>query len=136
MKRELTKVHAVAAVIGMAVLLQAGSAGADATCSNDTLHGGYAYSADGFVGLTPIAEAGTYTFDGSGSFSTANTISFGGTIIPRTATGSYNVHADCTGTADVTGGVSFNFAISHPAHSLRFVVTTAGVTVTGTMEKQ
>jgi len=81
-------------------------------CSVQTLHGSYAYSADGYVGqapgpFTPVAEAGVYDFDGSGSFSTSNTISFGGNIIPRTATGTYTVNGDCTGTASITGGVSF-----------------------------
>jgi hypothetical protein len=123
----------------MAVLFQMPSAGAHATCSNVTLHGSYVYSADGFIApppFTPIAEAGTYTFDGSGSFSTANTLSVGGTIVPRSATGTYTVNADCSGTADVTGGVSFNFAITRAAQSLRFVVSTAGVVASGTMEKQ
>jgi hypothetical protein len=110
-------------------------------CSNQTLRGGYAYSADGYVGqapgpFTPVAEAGVYDFDGSGNFSTKNTISFGGTIIPRTATGTYAVNGDCTGTASIAGGVSFGFAIERGASGMHLVVTTPTVTVRGTMDKQ
>lgn len=138
MKREFGQVLAIALPIGIAVLSQAPSAHAEAACSDVTLHGSYAYSADGYAPppFTPIAEAGTYVFDGSGHFSTVNTISVGGTIIPRTATGTYAVNVDCTGTATVTGGVSFNFAITRAAQSLRFVVSTPGVVVAGTMEKE
>lgn len=109
-------------------------------CSTQTLRGGYAYSADGYVGqapgpFTPIAEAGVYDFDGSGNLSTKNTLSFDGTIIPRTATGTYTVNGDCTGTASVTGGVTFAFMIERGGKGMHLVVTTPGVTVRGTMDK-
>lgn len=138
MKRKLAPVLALALPMGIAVLSQAPSAHAEAACSDATLHDSYAYSADGYAPppFTPIAEAGIYVFDGSGGFSTANTISVGGKIIPRTATGTYAVDVDCTGTGTVSGGVSFNFAITRAAQSLRFVVSTPGVVVAGTMEKQ
>jgi hypothetical protein len=110
-------------------------------CSDQTLRGGYAYSAEGYVGqapgsFTPIAEAGVYDFDGSGNFSTKNTISVGGTIIPRTAIGTYTVSGDCTGTASITGGVTFAFAIERRASGMHLVVTTPTVTVRGTMDQQ
>lgn len=139
MKKQVTPVVTTLVLMGMLTPVAASRAGAERTCSNETLHGSYAYSADGFVApapFTPIAEAGTYDFDGSGSFSTANTLSFGGLIIPRTATGTYTVNADCTGSASIDGGVSFNFAIARAATAIRFVVSTSGVAVTGTMEKQ
>jgi hypothetical protein len=130
-------------VMAIPVLFAAPTGRGEGRCSDVSLHGSYAYSANGFVTqtpsqppFTPIAEAGTYTFDGSGSFSTTNTLSVGGQIIPRTATGTYTADADCTGSATISGGVSFNFAIARAARPIRFIVSTAGVAVTGTMEKQ
>lgn len=130
-------------VIAIPALLPAANSHRERSCSNLTLHDSYAYSADGYViqalgdfPLTPIAEAGRYDFDGSGGFTTTNTLSFGGTIIPRAATGTYIVNADCTGSADIDGGVSFNFAITSAAKSLHFVVATPNIAVAGTMERQ
>jgi hypothetical protein len=86
--------------------------------------------------FTPIAEAGVYTFDGAGRLSTANTISFGGQIIPRNDTGTYSVNADCTGTVSLDHGVTFNFGVTRTAKEMRFVVTTPTVAVMGTMTHQ
>jgi hypothetical protein len=130
-------------VVGTPALLAASDSHSQRTCSTLTLHGSYAYSADGYIiqplgdsPLTPIAEAGRYQFDGRGGFTNTNTLSFGGTIIPRAATGSYTVNDDCTGSADINGGVSFHFAITRAAKSIHFVVSTPNVAVAGTMEKQ
>jgi hypothetical protein len=112
-------------------------------CGTQTLRGSYIYSANGFLAaspgqgpFTPIAEAGVYVFDGAGDLSTTNTLSFGGVIIPRTAEGSYTVNADCTGSATADGGVAFNFAVTRSGHEMRFVATTATVSVMGTMTRQ
>jgi hypothetical protein len=112
-------------------------------CGPQSLRGTYIYSADGFVSdvpgqgpFTPIAEAGVYTFDGAGQFSTTNTISIGGQIIPRNDTGTYSVNADCTGSVSLDHGVTFNFAITRSAKEMRLVVTTPTVAVMGTMTHQ
>jgi hypothetical protein len=110
-------------------------------CGIHTLHSSYAYSADGYVAIpgqpfTPVGEVGTYTFDGAGNFLTTNTLSFGGQIIPRTASGTYTVNADCSGSANIINGVSFNFAITRAAKAIRLVVSSPGLVVTGTMEQQ
>jgi hypothetical protein len=112
-------------------------------CGAQTLHGTYIYSADGFVAhvpvqgpFTPIAEAGVYTFDGAGQFSTTNTISVGGQIIPRNATGTYSVNADCTGSVNIKNGATFDFGLTRSAKDMRFVVTTPTVAVMGTMTRQ
>ena|SRR5437879_3681200 len=143
MKNKLIRLVTMSVVMGIPVLFAPPSARGEGNCSTVSFHGSYAYSADGFITqtptqppFTPIAEAGTYTFDGSGGFSTTNTLSVGGLIIPRTATGTYAVDADCTGSATINGGVSFKFAIARAAQSIRFVVSTTGVAVTGKMEKQ
>ncbi len=116
-------------------------------CSEATLDGGYAYLGQGYVktgegrrriGLlfTPIAEAGTYTFDGTGSYVTVNTISFGGDIFPRTETGTYTVNSDCTGSVNQDDGLTFDFAIASSGSEIRFVVTTPTIIVNGSMRKQ
>ncbi len=112
-------------------------------CGAQTLRGTYIYSADGFVAdvpgqgpFTPIAEAGVYTFDGAGHFSTTNTLSYGGQIYPRNDTGTYSVNADCTGSVNLDHGVTFNFAITRSAKEMRLVVTMPTVAVMGTMTHQ
>jgi hypothetical protein len=107
-------------------------------CKAETLHGSYIYSADGFVAqntglFKPIAEAGVYTFDGAGELTTTNTISSGGTIVPRTDTGTYSVNSDCTGSVSLTHGVTFNFAVSRSGSEMRFVVSTPSVSAMGSM---
>jgi hypothetical protein len=142
MRASLVRIVA-ASIVAASVLFTSSRAAAEDKCSNITLHGTYVYSADGFVAktpgqppFTPIAEAGTYTFDGAGGFTTTNTLSFGGLIITRTETGTYAVNPDCTGSASINGGVTFTFAIAQAAKSFRFVVSTTGVTVSGTMDRQ
>lgn len=112
-------------------------------CGAQTLRGAYTYSADGFVTdtpgqppFTPIAEAGVYIFDGAGGASTANTLSFGGVIIPRTDTATYSVQTNCTGSVSLAHGVTFNFAVSRSGSEIRFVVASPGVSVMGTMTPQ
>ena len=133
--------------IVMAVILVAtvciNAAAEENGCGTQTLRGSYIYSAAGFLAaspgqgpFTPIAEAGVYVFDGAGNLSTTNTLSFGGVIIPRTADGSYSVNADCTGSATANGGVAFTFAVTRSGHEMRFVATTATVSVMGTMTQQ
>ena len=111
-------------------------------CGTQTLRGAYIYSGDGFVAatpgqapFTPIAEAGVYMFDGTGRFSTTNTLSFGGQIIPRNDRGTYSVNSDCTGSGNSEGGVSFNFAVTRSGSEMRFVASIPGVSVMGTMTR-
>jgi hypothetical protein len=143
MRKDLQRIAVAVVCITTSVLLFSAATKGDDSCSDKSLNGSYAYSADGYTTpvagqppFTPIAEAGVYTFDGAGNLSTENTISVGGQIIPRTKTGTYVVSANCTGSATVAGGVTFNFAITRAEKSIRFVVTRVGVAVTGTMDKQ
>ena len=157
MKRNVITFLALVGMVGMciALLVLIPSKGSVSTtilpsvyaqeqgCGTQSLRGSYIYSADGFVSdvpgqgpFTPIAEAGVYTFDGAGKFSTTNTISFGGQIFPRNDTGTYSVNADCTGSVNLDHGVTFNFGITRSVKEMRFVVTTPTVAVMGTMTRQ
>jgi len=113
---------------------------ADFGCGPKTLQGSYIYSAAGYLvsggSNTPIAEAGVYSFDGAGGLSTTNTLSFGGAIIPRTGTGTYTVNSNCTGSAAVDGGVTFDFAVSRSNGEVRLVVSTPSFAVQGSMVRQ
>lgn len=89
----------VALALGVAPMAKADDKG----CSNASLKGAFAYSADGFITAPPslagpFAEVGTQTFDGKGGTSATATLSQNGNIIPITVTGSYAVNSDCTGT--------------------------------------
>lgn len=97
-----------------------------AACVNASLSGAYGYSGSGFVltGGTVNAtadEAGLLQFDGQGIVTATYTITSNGTSTPLTATGTYAVTNECTGTAtmsDSTGkSNSLNFAVTNAAAS-------------------
>jgi hypothetical protein len=111
-------------------------------CSTGILRGRYGLSLTGtIVGLGPAAEIGSITFDGAGSLSGTLTASFNGQSVPRTATGTYVVNPDCTGTiaADVTPGGPINLnlvAVDAAGHKALLIVTTPGLIFSGSIETQ
>ena len=76
---------------------------AKAQCSIGTLVGSFVRRDTGFV-TSPPANAGPLagvhlvTFDGSGAFVSAGVSSLNGNVSESTATGTYTVNPDCTGT--------------------------------------
>ena len=77
-------------------------------CSHATLKGDYGLSASGIRGIGPgVTEmfvlTGVRTYDGNGGFTTVSSIhgQMTGASRDLTATGTYQVNADCTGTATV-----------------------------------
>ncbi|HUI80022.1 MAG TPA: hypothetical protein VLY24_18975 [Bryobacteraceae bacterium] len=75
---------------------------AHAQCNNTTLTAGWSYTAAGTDNRGYIehrAEAGLFTFNGTGQFTLKDTASHDGVINRlETSTGTYTVNADCTGT--------------------------------------
>jgi hypothetical protein len=82
-----------------------------AHCSNASLRGTYAFSAQGFTevthdvspaGFVPFAEIGVIVYDGKGNVNsasfTASTTAANGGSFPGTFTGKYSVNSDCRGT--------------------------------------
>ena len=72
-------------------------------CSNASLKGTFAFTRTGFfvsppAFAGPLAEVGTQNFDGRGATTYTATLSQNSNIVPVTATGSYTVNPDCTGT--------------------------------------
>jgi hypothetical protein len=116
----LTKIIPVFAVFSLA----AASDLYASHCSNASLHGTYAYSAQGFgevtpdigsAGFTPFAQTGLAVYDGnghitSGTFTYSTTTANGGSS-RGTFTGTYTVTDDCSGTAtaDLGDGTLFHF---------------------------
>lgn len=81
------------------------NAASKGNCSLATLKGAYGDFEEGtilaqFPGLPappyPVVASGLVTYDGAGNVSATYTASFGGVILPGTATGTYTVNPDCT----------------------------------------
>jgi len=107
----------------------------DGACSNRTLRGDYGSTVEGLVlpapGVAlPIRGVVMAHYDGDGNFTQVDHIVFNG--IPPTlkwtpGTGTYQVNADCTGTAHIvvsTGGfVNVAFVVVRKGKEIHAVVT-------------
>ncbi len=115
-------------------------------CSNITVKGTYAFTGTGSFVLPaalagPFAEVGTQTFDGRGATTYAATLSQNGNIVPVTATGTYTVNADCTGTMTVlvapfSATVHIFFVIENAGSEFRAIETDAGGVITRIARRQ
>jgi hypothetical protein len=110
-------------------------------CSVGMLRGLYLSSWDGHANvggnLVPKAVMEGKRFNGDGTFSNDfGTVNVGGTTIINTTggVGAYTVAADCTGTASVPNGPSFNLYVGPGAQQLWFTQTAGGLGV-GTMTR-
>ena len=110
-------------------------------CSVGMLRGLYLSSWDGHANvggnLVPKAVMEGKRFNGDGTFSNDfGTVNVGGTTIINTTggVGTYTVAADCTGTASVPNGPSFNLYVGPGAQQLWFTQTAGGLGV-GTMTR-
>jgi hypothetical protein len=110
-------------------------------CSVGMLRGLYLSSWDGYANvggnLVPKAVMEGKRFNGDGTFSNDfGTVNVGGTTIINTTggVGAYTVAADCTGTASVPNGPSFNLYVGPGAQQLWFTQTAGGLGV-GTMTR-
>jgi hypothetical protein len=140
----ITKTLAIAAVLalglGIAPMAKAESKG----CSNATLKGTYAHRASGFETAPPalagpIVGVGTDTFDGNGGVTSVATLSVNGNIIPLTATGTYNVNSDCTGTYTIQGGGGITrlvFVIIDNGSDIQAICIDPGVVLTHIFRRQ
>jgi hypothetical protein len=141
MKRySLTKTFTVAAVavlaLGISPLAKADNKG----CSNATIKGTFAHTASGFEIAPPsiagpVAGVGTDTFDGKGGVTTSAMVSVNGNIIPITATGTYKVNPDCTGTYVIPGTTLF-FVIADSGNEIHAICVDPGVVLNHTFRRQ
>ena len=116
------------------------------TCSLSTLRGGYGISFHGLGtsgpvpapinAFIPVAGVGLVTFDGNGNFSLAETVSFGGQILPLTVPGTYSVNPDCTGALQAQNAAHLNFVVVHNGQESLAVNTDQGRVAIDNLEKQ
>ena len=92
-------------LLAIPVVAQTNAAKTSTACSLATLKGTYGDFEQGtilaqFPGFPappyPVVASGVVTYDGAGNVSATYTASFGGVILPGTATGTYAVNPDCT----------------------------------------
>jgi hypothetical protein len=103
-------------------------------CSNNTMNGTYVASGTGtVVGVGPIASVAMLVYNGDGTgVSVSGTKSVNGVVstssnVPAT----FTVNADCTGSKTI-GSTNYNFVITPDGSIITWIVTTPGVTLTGT----
>lgn len=115
-------------------------------CNANSLRGSYAFTGKGsFISppqlAGPLAEVGVQNFDGRGGTTYSATLSLNGHIIPVTATGTYTVNPDCTGTMTVQvapfgATVNLFFVISASGMEFRAIETEEGTVITRVGKRQ
>ena len=110
-------------------------------CSNLTMSGTYVMTGTGTAlspggGSTLIGVVGKVTYDGQGKGQVIETVSVGGNVFRQvTATGTFTVNPDCTGSktfTSSTGQVShFDFVIAPNGRTITWIVTDPGQVFTG-----
>jgi hypothetical protein len=90
--------------VGLIVSLAPSAHAEDHECSLARAAGKWSFTDNGtVVGVGPRVAVGTLTLDSAGNVSNGTvTSSLNGTIISETASGTYTVNPDCTGTFNLT----------------------------------
>jgi len=153
MKRSLNVLF-VTAVTVTVVILTVSPAYAQGGCSVSTLNATYAFTDSGFAvsGLfmrhaklkgtpVPVSALGVLAFDGVGNASFGSlTLVVNGGISSETASGSYTVNSDCTGSISQTSGslagITFNLSIVGGGAEVFGILTSPGNTQTFDAKKQ
>jgi hypothetical protein len=108
---------------------------ADNPCplGNATLHGTYMVHGSGTViGLGPIASNGLVTFDGKGHAVNTFSASVNGTIHRGvTASGTYIVNPDCTGTRFASDGSLYDFVVMPDGSTFSWIEVDDGTVIFG-----
>ena len=109
------------------------------SCSLEGVAAKYGYTTTGTIPtLGAIAGVGHVTLEANGNLTGAQTVSFNGTIVPETLSGTYTVNADCTGTTTVNvyhGGVlartsNLNLVWDNNQREFRAIFLTPGTVLT------
>jgi len=145
-KCTIAKTFAIAAVTALALGIAPTANAQDKTCSEATLQGTFVYTSTGFIVAAPIpsivgpsAEVGTQYFDGRGGVTFTFNASQNGNIGPGTATGTYTVNRDCTGTfTEALPGFTahFSFVIDDNWNGFQAICQDTGVVTTRIGRKQ
>jgi len=142
----IAKAFAVAAITTLAFGIASTANAEDKRCSGASLQGTFAYTSTGFIVaapyppiIGPYAEVGTQTFDGRGGVTFTFNASINGSVGPATATGSYTVNEDCTGTfTEATPGFTsnFSFVIDQNSSGFQAICQDSGAVITRAGRKQ
>lgn len=112
-------------------------------CSNATLKGAYGFNFSGQIlggpAAGPIAGAGMFVFDGQGNLTQLDHTVSNGNPPPvqwRSATGTYTLNADCTGTLEIdfTDGsppIHLSIVVAQRGRKILDVVDNPGTAITG-----
>jgi hypothetical protein len=135
----IAKTLTIAAVTALALGI---APTAKADCSEATLKGHhFAYTSTGALVAAPIpssvwgpyAEVGVQYFDGKGGVTFTYNASVNGSVGPGTATGTYTVNDDCTGTFTESGGgitSTFTFVIDANGQEFQAICQDPGAVIT------
>ena len=135
----IAKTFAIGAVATLALGLAPTAKAQRKECSVATLEGSFVRRDTGFV-IAPPAIAGPLAgvslviFDGNGTFTSTGSASLNGTQSESTATGTYTVNPNCTGTYTTlssTGrtGTAF-FVIADNGNEMHILPTNTGASLT------
>jgi hypothetical protein len=147
MKRStIANTLAIAALTALALGIAPTAMADNKGCSDADLKGTWAFTGTGaIVGSSkaagPFAEVGTQTFDGRGTTTYSATLSGNGNITPVTATGTYSVNPDCTGTMTVLvapfgSTVHIFFVLDDLNTEFRAIETETGYVITRIARRQ
>jgi hypothetical protein len=111
-----------------------------ATCSNATLDGRYLFAYDGEQiqgnNQGPFATAGFQVHDGINHVHGRYSANFNGTTFNNEPfSGTYTVHANCTGTATFTDGTHYDLFIAPDGTMFTFVQTNHRYVTSGTAQR-
>jgi hypothetical protein len=136
----IANAFAVAAITTLAFGTMSIANAQDRKCSVASLEGTFAYTSTGFIVaapyppiIGPYAEVGTQTFDGKGGVTFTLNSSTNGSVGPGTATGTYTVNEDCTGTfTEANSGFtsSFSFVIDDNSNGFQAICQDPGAVIT------
>jgi hypothetical protein len=140
----IAKTLTIAAVTAFALGIAPRAKADDRGCSEATLKGVFAYTSTGFIVAAapyggPYAEVGTQTFDGKASVTFTFNASQNGAVGPGTATGTYTVNDDCTGTfMETSDGFTahFSFVIDKSGDELQAICQDTSAVVTRFARRQ
>jgi hypothetical protein len=144
-KPSLIFVRMLGALLLVAVALapqpQARAGDAEAQCQRGdaTLSGAYMSMGGGtIVGVGPITFIGTIYFDGKGGIVNPFTASIAGSILRASATGTYTINSDCSGTDTLTVGannMAYDIRVSPDGSKVDYIETDSGTVASGSASR-
>lgn len=113
-------------------------------CSVGDLKGEYLLASQGVLGppnaRQPLANVGLITYNGRGNLYGHATVNVAGTIVPNPFTGTYDVDADCSVSAEVVDAIGTahltGVLVGQGANqAMRFLITEPGTVLVGTVKR-